>query len=889
MQGTAAVLSNVGPTGNKSQVAVSEDMIPLLCNFISRYLRQLLLLLLPETTVTTDEDEKLYVKKQLEQFFRRLWSADILDGVHHKITVSIFETIQTTLQQCNSTATTHGIIPMNDDMLRLVAESFQLAFSDGSMVSAYQDSLLTSLAIMLQFSKSCMVGPHNPRAILNVLALYPVRLLDRSGGNLINDNKLSRGTLLESNFTPSAVDGNLIWTSLRMWLMNQETTSGNVGNHVGAAVATAYVDGMLLSTSSEQTTSSWDPKAGCTNLERKLAKAIVLNCILTNDGGTHATAGEILWPAIHKGLSNAAAVIMVKNWSKADQVSRALLLLEYGVRFQALSGLGNGDLVIDKKTQKMLPPPQNIDTLLGSGVNFILYHVQSLVATRSDMSSNASRSSDARVVSTTFARLVSQLQSLAKGFPSSTTIVATIDGVLQDSVASLCSDGNSNGCETSVLHVALVFLTLTSGGEIHQDNALTAATTILRSQFDEGYKVGGSIQALRSIFQFAKWGALSSILPKVLETLPDKECSNDVKLFMDELFDTAAEAVETTPSTALVPLFESVVAAANARFVGAVVENTHQFAKVVQALFGLINGCDSNIDSVYMIDQICALLFQPSILQDEYIRLQEYPNYESPIRDAFRRLVKVSGTDRPHISRIVLSKVCAGWLKCSEIGLSAIPYRDDIVQLLVHKEDVVPVTSSFTSDAKSLNADGIELVANTDETSVSRGFLLVFLSKLPDIPNLSPPMLTELLHYIIEKLVDLVILPSTSSSGLIMYGVRSHRNLLRHVSAGFIVLTPCLPFCILDQTPEYCVKIRALQSLCVLSRFVTVDNASTVSAGLFEAMGKQTSHNQIRYFLEIFTLQFARMHAAFFAEALVQQIRRTDLSLQMIASLMIGE
>jgi hypothetical protein len=85
------------------------------------------------------------------------------------------------------------------------------------------------------------------------------------------------------------------------------------------------------------------------------------------------------------------------------------------------------------------------------------------------------------------------------------------------------------------------------------------------------------------------------------------------------------------------------------------------------------------------------------------------------------------------------------------------------------------------------------------------------------------------------------------------------------------------------------VKIRALQSLCVLSRFVTVDNASTVSAGLFEAMGKQTSHNQIRYFLEIFTLQFARMHAAFFAEALVQQIRRTDLSLQMIASLMISE
>jgi uncharacterized protein (DUF488 family) len=91
------------------------------------------------------------------------------------------------------------------------------------------------------------------------------------------------------------------------------------------------------------------------------------------------------------------------------------------------------------------------------------------------------------------------------------------------------------------------------------------------------------------------------------------------------------------------------------------------------------------------------------------------------------------------------------------------------------------------------------------------------------------------------------------------------------------------------QTPEYCAKLRALQALCILSRYVTKDIADDVCVDLFEVMGKQTSHNQIRYFLEVFALRFARMHAAIFAQALVNQIRRTDLSLQMIASLMISK
>jgi hypothetical protein len=286
-----------------------------------------------------------------------------------------------------------------------------------------------------------------------------------------------------------------------------------------------------------------------------------------------------------------------------------------------------------------------------------------------------------------------------------------------------------------------------------------------------------------------------------------------------------------------------------------------------------------------MIDQLCALIFQPKLMMDEYKRFQE-PDSSTPIRDAFRRIAKMSGTERPHISRIVVSRICACWLKTNDIGLTAIPYRDDIVQLLVHKEDLVHVTSSFTYDGNSASKNEFELAANTHETSISRGFLIVFFSKLPDCNKTLPlTVQTELIQYVIVKLMDLVTQPPSSGSGLIMYGVCDMTEL--------ILLQLCtqkekLTVSSSIQTPEYCVKIRALQALCILSRFVTIDIADHVCTGLFEAMGKQTSHNQIRYFLEVFTLRFARMYAAIFIQAFVDQIGRTDLSLQMIASLMIS-
>jgi hypothetical protein len=81
-------------------------------------------------------------------------------------------------------------------------------------------------------------------------------------------------------------------------------------------------------------------------------------------------------------------------------------------------------------------------------------------------------------------------------------------------------------------------------------------------------------------------------------------------------------------------------------------------------------------------------------------------------------------------------------------------------------------------------------------------------------------------------------------------------------------------------------KIRAWQALCVLSRFVTADIAGDVCDRVFAATS-QNLHWQIRYFLEAFAIQFARKHPSIFGRKLVTEIRRRDLSLQHISSLMI--
>ena len=82
-------------------------------------------------------------------------------------------------------------------------------------------------------------------------------------------------------------------------------------------------------------------------------------------------------------------------------------------------------------------------------------------------------------------------------------------------------------------------------------------------------------------------------------------------------------------------------------------------------------------------------------------------------------------------------------------------------------------------------------------------------------------------------------------------------------------------------------KMRSLQALCVMVRFISADIADYACKRIYEAMESGNSHNQIRYFVEVLALQCSRKFPAVFGKALADHITRADLSLQMVASLMI--
>ena len=138
------------------------------------------------------------------------------------------------------------------------------------------------------------------------------------------------------------------------------------------------------------------------------------------------------------------------------------------------------------------------------------------------------------------------------------------------------------------------------------------------------------------------------------------------------------------------------------------------------------------------------------------------------------------------------------------------------------------------------------------------GNRLSFLSKLPSPEVMSNVVLKELVHFLILKLCDLGCERPTRGKAFI------------------------------TGSEEYARMTRSWQALCLLSRFVTEDIASEVAARVFPAMSF-TLHGQIRYFMEVFTIQCTRMHPSIWGEKYIGEIRRNDLSLQQVSSLMISE
>ena len=800
-----------------------QDVTPLLMSFLGAYVSAL------------DMPRR-------HEFLHGLFSPPTVCDLRLKTTVIIYEAV----------ASADVELPTDQVLLQTAVQSFGNLFHGTSVVAAYRDRLLAAFATML--SRSSKTDAVNPEILLKTLAFYPM------------STTLRQTVTTTTNGSSNLLGDDPKYVSLQKWLSTLGK-SASWASCVGAACASSFVMGQLF-----PPTSDWIPESGSSETERAMGGAIVLLCALAAAASEECNASEMLWPAIHKGL---ATVPQGHPWQNANRSCRSLILLENGCRLGVTSGIGNGDLVMDK-SQQMMPPPPNIEELLSNAVDFDLLHMKALTSFEGvpfASKTGSLRSGNTARVSLTFAHLISQMQVFCSGFPSSLAVSSAADKMLKLSMEQLAmKDQTAIGV---VQNTALAFGALTCGAD--PNGALYSVEScrfILKLEYLGNINSTVSNEkTARSVFQYAKWGTISHLLHALLETRDTNGDSESNRLsLLNDLFNVAEESVYATPPDALLPLFDCVVTAARSRLS---VDNngtsdgdalyTDSMAKIISALFAVKSEVKTGRPALYMLNEICALLFRPELLMDEYERiLRQGDDTPTPIRDAFRRLMEMAGTKRSHISKIALSYITVAWLGCKaeddapsvSTGVGAIQYRKDICDLLLHKE--VKMNESSGIQEPDVVMGSVDFPSMTDGTSVARGFVLTFLSRLPDVDDgLPTAALVELLHYIILYLLDNVCLDPNPGGAMIMLG-----------------------------TVQYSRKIRAWQALCVLSRFVTDTIADGVCDKVFECMG-QNLYNQIRYFIEGFTIQCARRHPAIFGRKLVNEILRKDMSLQHVSSLMI--
>lgn len=326
------------------------------------------------------------------------------------------------------------------------------------------------------------------------------------------------------------------------------------------------------------------------------------------------------------------------------------------------------------------------------------------------------------------------------------------------------------------------------------------------------------------------------------------------------ILESARSSVDSTPVIALPPLFECAISAGKqiAMFDGKRHSLVSSLQSVIETLFAVLEEDNSSSNWTYMLNEMCKLLFRGKLLHDEFKLSYSKDNCgPMPIMQAFEKLLRMGGNSKPYIFKTVVSRISMAWLgpdgeAVCDMGLCAIPYREHIVDLLLYKEAKFDESSAHMSEGEKWNA----LPESTDASSITRAFVLLFLSKLPSPEHMSYVVLKELIHVIIMKLIDISCTAPARGKAFI------------------------------SGSEVYAQMIRSWQALCLLSRFVTEDIASDVATRVYHAMSF-TMHGQIRYFMEVFTIQCTRLHPAVFGQMYIREIGRNDLTLQHISSLMI--
>lgn len=757
--------------------------------------------------------------------------------------------------------------------------ALQHIFERGSVVLDFRQSLTLNVSKLLAYSSVSKSDKMKPDLVLKVLALFPA------------PEEVCEPTEFQKESDKY----------LALWL---DSLGESWTVNVGSAFASSFISGDLLPYSKGTESSLVAPSA----LERQIGSSIAKLCALCRAKNTDSPSA-LLWPAINKGLSSGALIGQQSfhlSHDKAQQSARAIILLEYGCKERILGGFGHGDLVIDKNGS-MMPPAPGIELLVSRALNFTLEQLKLVSVCNYDESHILSdvcggRSTKSGEFANHFGILINQLNVFKNSYPSSAVLESYLNRFLKstlDDILDMKRLSSQQKCSMStsikmIKYMATGYGVLSlgagfSGKLLNQEEkeesayAIDVCSTILTLKFSSIHSEGTSIatwqvKAMTSLFEHSRWGALMYLIPMAYKGELENSLAIQKELH-NQIMNVAIKSVNACPVNALPVLFEAVCGSAREilkRFgeESSIDSHTHikDVARIIEALFAVIKDTSRSSTRAYMLNVTCSLIFSPKLMKAEFDTLQQIkskggkPNLklDAPILSAFRKMMDEAGVSKPHISKYILSYAVVGWLgtdtEKDKMGLAAIPYRQDIAKLLIHKGEKVEKTAAHQEGlVKSYDeGDFATLPEGVPSSSIVRGFLMVFLSKLPDPNSMNKDVLIKFCHYLIFWLLDNICVPVERS--------------------GKALLT--------TGSTEYVQKIRAWQSLCMLHRFVSPGIATDVLKKVFKAMD-QLLHGQIRYWIEIFTIQVARKNPDAFLSIFQGEIQRCDISQQHMSSLMI--
>lgn len=448
----------------------SESVTPLLQSFISNYV---------VTLATMGEGND-----RLSEFVRGVFSPLLIENCKTRSVVVFYRAVASALESVSSAnGKSDAFVTLDPELVQSTIRSMTAVFSSGGAPRSLQEGLKQDFALALKHT----LPWKNPDVsiVLQILGMYPP-----------NETMPAIEGALQTRGESQSIARN----ALSCWLRG--LGDGAFASNAASACTSAFVLGQLLPFGEV------DINAGIDKSEREMAMAICTLCCLTG-----IAASELLWPAVFKGLQiQPAAVCASPGFSKAY---RSMLLLEFGCREGAISGLGNGDIVMDK-AQQMMPPPPNIEMVLCNAVNFVLEQVMAVstkligtVSEEGNRASGANRSSTSNNVSSIVATLIGQLLVIHQSFPSSNSLSSAVNEMLQKTITSLV-DTSSDDTADDVKNLTLLYAALSCGAEFSGDTEESIRTIqrIINMEFalPQGTKMKKEAkQAFRSVFQYAKW------------------------------------------------------------------------------------------------------------------------------------------------------------------------------------------------------------------------------------------------------------------------------------------------------------------------------------------------------------------------------------------------